>query len=101
MKAVLIGAGGHARVVLDAVRAAGVVEVIAVVDARADLKGSSFEGIEVVGDESAIAALQRRGVEAVLFGVGSVDARDVRRKLYERIAALGLAFPVVRHPASV
>ena len=100
MKAVLVGAGGHARVVLDAARAGGS-EVIAVVDARAELVGSSFEGLEVVGDESKIVALRERGVDAVLLGVGSVAVGDTRRALYARISALGLALPIVRHPSSV
>lgn len=93
-----MGAGGHARVVLDAARASGV-DVVAVVDARADLKGSKFEGLEVVGDESAIAAM--RGVDTALLGVGSIDVGDTRRKLHARIAALGLRLPVVRHPSAV
>jgi sugar O-acyltransferase (sialic acid O-acetyltransferase NeuD family) len=100
MKAVLVGAGGHARVVLDAARAGGI-DVIAVVDARADLKGTTFEGLEVMGDESAIAALRKRGADTVLLGVGSVDVGDTRRALYARIAALGLALPIVRHPSAV
>lgn len=101
MKVVLIGAGGHARVVLDAARASGAFEIIAVVDARGDLKGSKFEGLEVVGDESAIAPLRTQGVVAALLGVGSVDVRDVRRALFARMAAFGLDLPVVRHPAAV
>src|SRR2546430_13571427 len=100
MKAVLVGAGGHARVVLDAARASGL-DVVAVVDARADLKGSKFEGLEIVGDESAIADLRRRGVDAVLLGVGSIDVGGARRALYARISALGLQLPVVRHPSAV
>jgi len=101
MKAVLVGAGGHAKVVLDAARASGAFEIVAVIDARADLKGSSFEGLTVVGDESEIASLRRAGVQAVLLGVGSVDVGDVRKRLYDRIAATALQLPVVRHPAAV
>ena len=85
---------------LDAARAAGI-EVVAVVDARADLKGSSFEGLDVVGDESAIASLRDRGVDAALLGVGSVDVGETRRALYARISAFGLALPIVRHPSAV
>src|SRR3977135_1660940 len=73
MKAVLIGAGGHARVVLDAARAPGAFEIVAVLDANADRKGASLDGLEIVGDESEITALRGRGVNAALLGVGSVD----------------------------
>jgi UDP-perosamine 4-acetyltransferase len=101
MKAVLVGAGGHARVVLDAARASGALEVIAVVDVRPELRGSSFEGVEVIGDESALSLARHRGARAILLGVGSVDVADTRRRLFERIVVLGLELPVVRHPSAV
>jgi UDP-perosamine 4-acetyltransferase len=101
MKAVLIGAGGHARVVLDAARAAGAFEIVAVLDANADRKGASLDGLEIVGDESEITALRGRGVNAALLGVGSVDVGDVRRRLFARISGMGLELPVVRHPTAV
>ena len=86
--------------VLDAARASGI-DVVAVIDARADLKGTPFDGLEVVGDESSIASLRQRGVDAALLGVGSVDVGETRRTLYARISAVGLAFPIVRHPSAV
>jgi len=101
MKAVLLGAGGHARVVIDAARSTGVFDVIAVVDARPDLKGTRFEGVEVIGDELALPLARERGAKALILGVGSVDVGDRRRDLYERFASLGFEMPTVVHRTAI
>jgi UDP-perosamine 4-acetyltransferase len=100
MKVVLYGAGGHARVVLDAARAQGL-DVIAVLDDRVELHGSTLDGVEVIGGEGVLNDLRGRGVEGAILGVGSIEATPVRAALYERIATRGLALPVVRHPTAV
>jgi sugar O-acyltransferase (sialic acid O-acetyltransferase NeuD family) len=100
MQVVLIGAGGHARVVIDAARSSGAFDVVAVVDARLELKATRFEGVEIVGDEASLDPLRTAGVGAALLGVGSVDVGDVRCALYTRIAAMGFEFPVVVHRAA-
>jgi sugar O-acyltransferase (sialic acid O-acetyltransferase NeuD family) len=101
MKAVLIGAGGHARVVLDAARSAKDIDIIAVVDAKKELAGTRFEGLEVIGDESALPKARERGATAIVLGVGSIDVGDARRTLYERVARLGFELPAVVHRTAI
>jgi UDP-perosamine 4-acetyltransferase len=101
MRAVLIGAGGHARVVLDAARSATTVEVILVVDAKKELAGVRFEGLEVIGDERALPKARERGATAIVLGVGSVDVGEARRELYERVARLGFDLPAVVHRSAI
>lgn len=98
MRVVLYGAGGHARVVLDAARASHF-EVVAAVDERAELHGLDLDGVPIVGTDR---LREFRGkADGLVLGVGSVDAPSRRAALYERVAAYGFAFPVVRHPAAV
>lgn len=101
MKAVLIGAGGHARVVLDAARAGGTVDIVAVIDADPRKHGGSFEGLPVIGDESLLGSMPARGIPAVALGVGSVDVSDVRRALFARVQEAGLDLATVVHPRAV
>lgn len=100
MRVVLIGAGGHARVVLDAARAAGF-DVVAAVDERADLHGSRIDDILVVGGESALGRLAAEGAEGLILGVGSIEAPSQRAALFERLADRGLALPPVWHPRAM
>jgi FlaA1/EpsC-like NDP-sugar epimerase len=101
MKAVLYGASGHARVVLDAARSTGAFDVVAVVDDRADLLGTLFEGIQVIGDRSAFSAARDRGARVLLLGIGTVDVGDPRRDIYDRVLPLGFELPSVVHRTAV
>lgn len=101
MKAVLVGAGGHGRVVLDAIRRQGGVEIVAVVDSDPAKHGTRFEGLDVIGDESQLVSLRHRGVEGVVLGVGSVDIGTARSSLFGRISVMGLSLPTVIHPTAV
>lgn len=99
MRVVLIGAGGHARVVLDAARAAGF-DVVAAVDQRAELHGTRIDGVLVVGDETRLDRMEAERVEGLILGVGSIDVTSSRSTLFSRMAARGLALPAVRHPGA-
>jgi UDP-perosamine 4-acetyltransferase len=100
MRAVLLGAGGHARVLIDAARAMGGLDVVAVVDDNTNLHGRTFEGAPVVGALTELARLREEGIEAVLLGIGSVEISDLRAALFERVSALGFRMPIVRHPSA-
>jgi sugar O-acyltransferase (sialic acid O-acetyltransferase NeuD family) len=101
LKVALFGAGGHGRVVLDAAWSSGAFVVLAVLDDDRSRHGTLFEGLSIIGGESALSLLQASGVEGLLLGVGSVDAGLRRRQLYERLALTKLALPSVRHRAAV
>jgi len=100
MKAVLIGAGGHARVVLEAARAQGL-EVVAIIDDKPNLKGTMIDSVPIVGAEDELDRLHVHGVDSAILGVGSIEATTRRQYLYERLAAKWFSFPVVQHPSSV
>jgi UDP-perosamine 4-acetyltransferase len=99
MRVVLVGASGHASVVLDAARAQGL-DVIAAVDDRAELHGTAIDGVPIVGPVDSLSDLRRAGAEGAILGVGSIDAPSRRASLYERVARSQLLFPVVIHPSA-
>ena len=78
-----LGAGGHAKVLLDALRSRADVEVIALLDSRADLHGTMVGGVPVLGDDTLLPRLREQGVAAVFIAVGSVDSTEKRRQLFE------------------
>lgn len=95
---VLYGAGGHARVVLDAARAQGL-EVVAAIDDREGLRGTTIDDVPIVGARDAIEAI-RGQVDGMILGVGSVDAPSPRAAFYEQVKRYGLALPMVVHPSA-
>ena len=66
MKLVLVGGGGHARSVLDAVRSGSLHEVVACTDPRPELTGTELDGVPILGDDSLLPGLLASGIGAAL-----------------------------------
>ncbi len=97
---VVIGAGGHALVVADALVVAGV-EVLGFTDADASKRHLRLCGLPVLGEDAAV--LAGYGPDAVLLanGIGGIKNTDVRRLLQTRLEAQGWHFVTVKHPSAI
>lgn len=94
---IVLGAGGHATVLIDALRLQGT-QVLGVTAPSADF--SELLGHPVLGDDAAIARYTPAECELVL-GVGSVSQSSVRRSIFERFKSQGYRFAAVVHPSTV
>lgn len=91
----VVGAGGHAKVVIATMRARGL-EVAAVYDDSPELAGTTVAGVPVRGP---VARMARDGIERAVLAVG--DNRSRRRLAQTLGTALpGCSFPVVVHPSA-
>lgn len=70
---VVLGAGGHAKVVIELIRAEGVYEVAALLDA--DTSPRQVLGVPVVGDDSAMERLRGEGIAHAFIALGSNGLR--------------------------
>ena len=95
-----LGAGGHAKVVIETLRLIGGCELTGLLDARRELWGTTVLGIPVLGGDELLADLYARGVRHAFIGVGTVGDTAPRRRLYEEVRRRG--FEVVRaiHPGA-
>ncbi len=98
---IVIGAGGHARVLIDILRRRGEV-VAAAIDANPALHGKPLDGVPVIGGDDAVLA---RDPAAVLLvnGVGNIPGKGTsglgrRRAVFERFMARGYRFMGVISP---
>jgi sugar O-acyltransferase (sialic acid O-acetyltransferase NeuD family) len=96
---VLIGAGGHAKVLLDLLRACGRA-VAGVCDPDLHARGETeWRGLRVLGDDGALDHFRAERT-ALVNGVGQRVGHDLRRHVYERLRRAGFHFPVLVHPAA-
>jgi sugar O-acyltransferase (sialic acid O-acetyltransferase NeuD family) len=96
---VLLGAGGHALVLLALARAAGHT-VIGVCDPTLAAKGiSRWAGQDVLGDDSALNRLPPDRV-ALVLGIGQLVTGNLRERLYADQRARGYEFPALVHPSA-
>lgn len=98
---VIIGGGGHAKVLIDALRAAGSVQSIGILDADKSLQGSMLLGERIAGDDSMLETLAANGTRYFAIGVGGTGNNGPRKKLFERAVLYGLCPVTIVHPTAV
>ena len=96
-----LGAGDHARVVLDAVRCTGQYEVVGLLDADERLWGREVDGARVLGGDALLASLPAEGVHHAFMGLGSVGDASVRVRVFEAARKAGVRLVTILHPASI
>ena len=98
-KVVLVGGGGHAKVVLDTVRLQGAFEVVGLVDAQLP-SGKIVEGVPVLGGDEILQSIFRQGVKLAFVAVGSAQGSSARELIFKKIDEIGFGFPNFVHPSS-
>lgn len=96
---ILLGGGGHARVLIDVARLMGRT-VAAVLDDNDTLHGSAVDGVEVAGGIDTLSRYAPRGYELV-NAVGSAGLPAVRRRVWERGSGAGFNFATLAHRSAV
>ena len=96
-KIVVVGAGGHARVLADAIRVAGKYTVHGFVDQVKNRRGEAFAGAQILGGDEILDDLLRSGVEHAAVAIGDNDAR---RRIGAELIKRGFRLPAVVHPSA-
>ena len=96
-----LGAGGHAKVVIEILRLLGGYEFAGLLDANAELRGNEISGVTVLGSDLLLPELHQQGVRWVFIGVGSVGDISRRRRLYQEAQSLGFAVAPAQHPQAI
>jgi UDP-perosamine 4-acetyltransferase len=100
-KCVILGAGGHAAVLIDALVAGGHARPLAALDSDSARWGTTLFDVPIVGSDEHLTELIRQGVNSFLVGVGSTSNTRLRRQLFEMGLSLGLTPVSVRHPTAI
>lgn len=94
-----VGAGGHAKVVLDILRLMNEYRVVGLLDPNC--VGESVSGVPVLGGDELLPGLRAESVATAFIGVGGVGDNTLRIKLFEKVQAAGFSFINAIHPAAV
>lgn len=95
---IIIGAGGHAKVVWDCLRLQGI-KVLGMLDKCPPLENEAPE-LPIIGDDSAISAYSCDAVELV-NGIGSVGDTSLRTAIFYKFKNQGYTFRSIIHPSAV
>lgn len=98
-KLLLLGAGGHAKVVLDALFSSGS-KPSACLDPDPKLKGDALSGVPIPGGEELIGDFPSSKYE-LINGVGAPRDNQRRKEVFERFRSQGYEFPPVVAPSAL
>ena len=96
MKAIIIGTGGHARVILDILNYDRNIEIVAFIDKEIHGSDERIMGIPVLGDHSVLPGLLKSGIKGAIIGVGD---NKIRKEYYEKFRDMGIELVNAIHPA--
>ena len=99
MPIIILGAGGHAKVLIEALLKSSAV-ITGIVDPNPTLVGTKILGVSVIGGDEVVEEFPPSEV-CLVNGLGSVGLPLGRQLLYEQFKGLGYNFTTVVHPSAV
>jgi sugar O-acyltransferase (sialic acid O-acetyltransferase NeuD family) len=100
LRIVGLGAGGHAKAVLEIIAAVGGYDVVGLLDPRRELEGTRVGGTTVIGDDSLLRRQYDAGVRHAFIGLGGSGDTRPRRRLYELAVEEGFELVSLTHPTA-
>ncbi len=100
-RCVILGGGGHTRVLIDCLKTDRAVVLVAILDRERARWGSDLMGVPVVGGDELLADLARRDVNCFVVGLGSTGDNRPRQRLFDLGLSHGLKPLIVKHPTAI
>lgn len=97
---VILGGGGHARVLIDCVNAIGGILLTGILDSNRALWGQELLGIPILGSDDLLAERKTRGITCFAVGLGGVGDNRPRERLFKLGLSYGLEPLTLVHPNS-
>lgn len=101
LRVVGLGAGGHAKVIIEILQSDGQVELVGLLDSNPTMTGKRVLGVPVLGPDPMLERLVNQGVTHFFVGAGSTGHTSLRRRLHETATALGVIPLAAIHPQAV
>ena len=98
-KIILIGGGGHCKVVISILKKLDNFEIAGIVD---NYKSESFiSGIKIIGTDDDLKDIYKSGIHYALITVGSTKDNTKRYRLFNIAREIGYKFPVIISPETI
>jgi len=98
-KIVLIGGGGHCKVVISILKKLDNFEISGIVDNYK--AGSLISGIKIIGTDDDLKNIYKNGICYALITVGSIKDNIKRYRLFNMAKEIGYNFPVIISPEAI
>jgi UDP-perosamine 4-acetyltransferase len=96
-----LGAGGHAKVVVELLRSQSEYQIVGLLDPNRQMHGCQVSGVPVLGDDRMLPQLYARGVRHAFIGVGTSHDACVRARLYRLAESQGFVLVPAIHETAI
>ena len=97
-KILLIGAGGHCKVIIDLIESLKKYEIFGVTDKK---KKGTILNYKIVGDDSKLTSIYKSGVHYAFVCVGAISNQLIRNKIYSKLKNIGFDIPILIHKNAI
>lgn len=97
-RAIIIGSGGHSRVVLSLLFQVDEYRIEGILDLGSPMPGEKIMGIPVIGSIDRVGELGIMGIDSVFLAIGDNNSR---RQWFDKLVAQGYTFPNLISPYAI
>ncbi|MCR4617415.1 MAG: NeuD/PglB/VioB family sugar acetyltransferase [Lachnospiraceae bacterium] len=95
--AILIGGGGHAKSVADAVKRGGQYNIVGIVTKEEE----NLNGYPWLGNDDRLGAIFDSGIKTAIFAIGYLGKGNIREKVFNSLINIGFDVPAIIDPSAV
>lgn len=99
-KLLLIGAGGHAKSVIDSIVAGNEYEIHGIVDLPYRM-GEKVCGYPILGNDTHLKAIYESGITHAFVSIGSILSTTARTKVTDMLKSIGFRIPTIIDPSAI
>lgn len=97
-KIVIIGGGGHAKVVISILKKLNTFEIVGFTELE---KKNNILGIKYLGTDEVLKDLFNDGIKNAVIGLGQIKSSEIRKKIVKFTGEIGFIFPSIISPNSI
>ncbi|MCH5139124.1 acetyltransferase, partial [Clostridiaceae bacterium UIB06] len=97
-KVVLIGAGGHCKVIIDIIKSTNEYEIVGITNKSYN---EDVLNVPVIGDDNVLDKLYNDGVKYAFICIGALNNINIRNRIYKKLKNIGFNLPVLIHKTAV
>lgn len=99
-KIALVGAGGHAKTIVDTIEHLGKYEISGFIVPN-DIDGELYHGYKVIGHDDEMARIHNTGIQNAVIAIGFMGNSTLRDEIYKKLKIAGFNLPVIIDESAV
>ncbi|QGU94990.1 serine acetyltransferase [Clostridium bovifaecis] len=98
-KIILVGGGGHCKVIIDIIKSTMKYEIVGIVDKKGI--GEKISDVPIIGNDDVLSELYNKGVENAFVCIGALNNMPLRDEIYYKLKRIGFKIPKLVHNRAV